>query len=912
MHRHALSPSSSPARKRQRLSAAFSPPFDDQLADISPEDLAACDEIETRLSQSNSCPASSAIHLPAAAELKLHDDPENPFAATTNAHLSSPPKLLGFASASALRPTVQHNDYDRSPSPEAPPEPDYDSWFAPAQDLPSVAFQTAKFAAASALPSDPPVGFMTASNKGWIAPSSAALAKAKEKMDAIWSEESSSSLPITTKSQGGTENAFSIASNLPRLSSPERPALRTLHNSFNSPVTPSPASALPTFTSPLVDQLKGKGKAKPFKTPFLVQGGAKSGFSSSPLNPSFRTGVGSFITAGTQHPLATSSIIAPPETPLRAGPSAFATPIQPIQNTPRVVRKKPAAFVTPFKPGMKPGEPGRSQLQEKVKAVVLPANSVVGSPLRFNADDSQPGRNVLFNLTKPSDRQTLASCGLAPQEYTSPELEGMGIAVSELSQITPTMAEYYSFRAPSSVPVADSPPTLLGPAAALEELLSRGCSLATKLWVVNHWCLILWKLAGMVCLDPDRENDPHAKRWCWAEVIRQLLYRYERELNGGIRPPLRCIATQDAPASCPMVLCVSNITWSEAGVTDDGMPIEPHPELEVTDGWYRLRAQVDAPLARAVRKGTIRVGRKIGVASARLSSERKDASDVLEAYNSTKLVLSGNSSHLVPWHEKLGFKISPWVATMNSLTGDGGIVTAMDVVVLKAYPIAFLEFFEDENGEKQREGPRNERDEADANEQWKRRRDVHENKLQEELEKKQSRYLGYAERLERRAGSQFTPAEDNDPPDEIEDLYDELEDSARATGVISRVGPNTAGWLARFIKEQTEKERERAGEDIEQELKTLCPPREVRNFRVLVVQDACTRRRGANRSAQLTVWDVLSLAGSEEKAREGFQLGQRYVVTNLMPTQQSAWMDFGEGSEIYISTRRDSKWRRML
>lgn len=97
-----------------------------------------------------------------------------------------------------------------------------------------------------------------------------------------------------------------------------------------------------------------------------------------------------------------------------------------------------------------------------------------------------------------------------------------------------------------------------------------------------------------------------------------VLSRYELELNAGSRPPLRKICTQDAPASSPMVLCVSNITWSAGGITDDGMPIEPHPELEVTDGWYRLRAQVDESLARAVRKGVLRVGRKIGVAGARV------------------------------------------------------------------------------------------------------------------------------------------------------------------------------------------------------------------------------------------------------------------------------------------------------
>jgi breast cancer 2 susceptibility protein len=67
-----------------------------------------------------------------------------------------------------------------------------------------------------------------------------------------------------------------------------------------------------------------------------------------------------------------------------------------------------------------------------------------------------------------------------------------------------------------------------------------------------------------------------------------------------------------------MVLCVSNVTWIKAGTTDDGLPTIPHPKLEVTDGWYRLRAQVDAPLARAIRKGVVQVGRKIAIAGAKV------------------------------------------------------------------------------------------------------------------------------------------------------------------------------------------------------------------------------------------------------------------------------------------------------
>ena len=107
-----------------------------------------------------------------------------------------------------------------------------------------------------------------------------------------------------------------------------------------------------------------------------------------------------------------------------------------------------------------------------------------------------------------------------------------------------------------------------------------------------------------------------------------LTCSYERELNGGSRPPLRRIANQDAPAAFPMVLCISNIFWTSGGVTEDGLQIESHPELELTDGWYRLRAQLDLPLARAVKRGIIRIGRKIGFAGARVSCDKSSSLNI--------------------------------------------------------------------------------------------------------------------------------------------------------------------------------------------------------------------------------------------------------------------------------------------
>lgn len=64
-----------------------------------------------------------------------------------------------------------------------------------------------------------------------------------------------------------------------------------------------------------------------------------------------------------------------------------------------------------------------------------------------------------------------------------------------------------------------------------------------------------------------------------------------------------------------MALCISDILWANA---EDETAGSTYPELEVTDGWYRLRARIDAPIARAVKRGIIRPGRKICVAGTRV------------------------------------------------------------------------------------------------------------------------------------------------------------------------------------------------------------------------------------------------------------------------------------------------------
>ncbi|KAG6877386.1 hypothetical protein C0992_010158 [Termitomyces sp. T32_za158] len=469
------SPFSSPVRKRQRLS---SPTYDEQLANFNQADLDALEQLEAHFSQS---PRKSSSQIEEAGHtVELTNDPENPFTTASNASSSFlPASVPNFAAASALTNTsvtplvgfgfskasaIDVSNFDtsddayRSPSPEEPPNQDYEAWFEPAGAIPPITFQ---FASSSLLP---PAGLVKASNKGFIAPSSAALAKAQEKMRDIWQDHDSLDTspeirPSTPSTKDNSENLFQLASNLSR-KSPRRPALQPVVNSpgINSPSTPSPAGFSRPLTKPssamTPTELFISKNSKPFKSPLLPK---KTGTSTSVDYPrsAFTTPnrLGGFVTTKSQHPLASAPITAdfsPLTTPARH-PKAFSTGSS--------VRKRvPTAFVTPFKPGMEPGQPGRLKL----------------------------------------------------------------------SQITPSMAMYYSFHTPSSMPVlplSSTPPVKLGPVQAFNSLLECGCSLATQDWVDNHWGLILWKLAGMVGLDPERERLTAQKRWCWNEVMRQLFYR---------------------------------------------------------------------------------------------------------------------------------------------------------------------------------------------------------------------------------------------------------------------------------------------------------------------------------------------------------------------------------------------------
>jgi hypothetical protein len=97
--------------------------------------------------------------------------------------------------------------------------------------------------------------------------------------------------------------------------------------------------------------------------------------------------------------------------------------------------------------------------------------------------------------------------------------------------------------------------------------------------------------------------------------------RYEREVNLAQRSAIKRLQEQDSPASLPMVLCVTSITQTFGTTEQSDAAKTPNSCLELTDGWYHIRANVDPPLQRAIDTGKLLPGFKIAIAGARVSKD---------------------------------------------------------------------------------------------------------------------------------------------------------------------------------------------------------------------------------------------------------------------------------------------------
>lgn len=96
-----------------------------------------------------------------------------------------------------------------------------------------------------------------------------------------------------------------------------------------------------------------------------------------------------------------------------------------------------------------------------------------------------------------------------------------------------------------------------------------------------------------------------------------VLFRYDIEIDGSRRSAIKKILERDDTAAKTLVLCVSEVIPSGAHLSDahgkktSGAAASGAAVVELTDGWYAVRAQLDPPLSALLRTGRLGVGQKV-------------------------------------------------------------------------------------------------------------------------------------------------------------------------------------------------------------------------------------------------------------------------------------------------------------
>ncbi|NXX16902.1 BRCA2 protein, partial [Podargus strigoides] len=218
--------------------------------------------------------------------------------------------------------------------------------------------------------------------------------------------------------------------------------------------------------------------------------------------------------------------------------------------------------------------------------------------------------------------------------------------------------------------------------------------LITEAWVYNHYRWIVWKLAAMeVCFPREFAN-----RCLTPEtVLLQLKYRYDLEIDKSKRSAIKKITERDDAAGKTLVLCVSKIISLNTVVSPSSSNKNVESKkaaaiIEVTDGWYGIRALLDPPLKAFLHRRRLTVGQKIIVHGAELIGSQNGCTP-LEAPDSLMLKISANSTRCARWHTKLGFHQDPrpFPLPLSSLYSEGGAVGCIDVVIQRTYPIQWME-----------------------------------------------------------------------------------------------------------------------------------------------------------------------------------------------------------------------------
>ncbi|KAH0930967.1 hypothetical protein HID58_008084 [Brassica napus] len=339
-----------------------------------------------------------------------------------------------------------------------------------------------------------------------------------------------------------------------------------------------------------------------------------------------------------------------------------------------------------------------------------PRNSSFKTPLKKNAQHALSGLSIVSSDTLNSKKVLSTRYPeRSPRVYIKDYFRMHPTVTTKMNYVPDHVRRIKSSNADKYVFRDESSSNMVGAETFFQILAESGASLqqASRKWIINHYRWIVWKLA---CYETCYPLICRGNFLTITNVLEELKYRYEREVNHGHCSAIKKILSGDAPASSMMVLYISAIYPKTDNDSQEalGSGSGSNVKVELSDGWYSMNAALDVSLTKQLNAGKLFVGQKLRITDlqhayvlisylkilgAGLSGWATPTSP-LEAVisNTICLLLNINGTYRAHWADRLGFCKEVGVPlAFNCIKGNGGPVPKTLAGITRIYPILYKE-----------------------------------------------------------------------------------------------------------------------------------------------------------------------------------------------------------------------------